>query len=81
MDRWEFVKAGFLISTFDEDHNDSNRCENELLHGGEHHDDVPKHLFYTDHIMSGPREKMLECLINQGFDCRPKPIGSTTTNK
>ena len=57
LDRWEFVNAGFLTSTFYENHSDSNRCENKLLHGGEHHDNVPKHLFYTDQNMTGPREK------------------------
>ena len=53
----------------------------KLLHGGEHHDNVPKHIFYTDPNTSSPRDKMLESLINQGFDCRPKPMGSTTANK
>ena len=57
LDRWEFVKAGFLTSKFDENHNESNKCENELLHGGEHHDDVPRNLFYTDQNMTSPREK------------------------
>ena len=80
LDRWEFVKAGFLTSTFDENHNESNTCENELLHGGEHRDDVPKHIWYADPNSSSPREKMLESLINQGFHFRPRPTGSTTTH-
>ena len=80
LDRLVFVQAGFITSTFDVNQSDSNTRENELLHGGEHRDDVPNYIFYADQNADNPREKMLESLINQGYDCRPQPTGSTTTN-
>ena len=83
-DSLEIMRNGGIAN---DDHNQSQDYDHNLqsptylLQGSEHMDDVPRHLRFPKHSHLFAREQMVNSLISMGYNERPAPRGSTTTNK